>query len=135
MKTAATNLRSFRNFLLVSQFEAQEIGARIAQARKESGLTQEQVADVASFSKRSLQDYEAGVTIPYKHLRELAGIFRRKPEWFLHGDPDDVSEDRLAGLESQLDEALDRLQRVEGLLRADRDSGGERPPPQRERGS
>lgn len=115
-KLAATQGRDFRTFLLVSQFEAQEIGARIALARKEAGLTQEQVADVATFSKRSLQDYEAGVTIPYKHLREIAGILARKPEWFLHGD-EVITEDRLSVVEDRLAEALDRLRRVEALLR------------------
>lgn len=90
-KLAATNSRNFRTFLLVSQFEAEAIGARIALARKERGMTQEELASVASFSKRSLQDYERGVTIPYKHLRELATILKRKTEWFLYGDPDESS--------------------------------------------
>lgn len=132
-KAAATKGRNFRSFLLVSQFEAQSIGARLAQARREAGLTQEQVGDVATFSKRSLQDYEAGVTIPYKHLRELGSIYKREVAWFLHGDPDELSEDRLLGIEAQLVEALDRLQRVEELLRDD--GAGEEPPqPQQERG-
>lgn len=111
-KSAATKGRNFRTFLLVSQFEAAAIGARLAQARREAGMTQEQVSDVASFSKRSLQDYEAGVTIPWPHFRELAAIYRKPVEWLIHGE-DPEKEDlstRVDQLQSQLDEVL-------GLLR------------------
>ena len=132
-KSAATNARNFRTFLLVSQFEAESIGARIAQARRESGLTQEQVSDVATFSKRSLQDYEAGVTIPWAHMREISALLGKPPEWFLHGDPEaSPQQDVQAGLmrdvaagvatlersqedvHSKLDEVLERLARLEG---------------------
>lgn len=86
MKTAATNTRSFRTFLLVSQLQAQEIGARIALARNELGLTQDQLADLGSFSKRSLQNWEAGVVIPYKAFEEISLLLHRPREWFLHGE-------------------------------------------------
>lgn len=86
-KVAATKDRTFRTFLLVSQFEAEEIGARIALARKERGMTQEELSSVASFSKRSLQDYEAGVTIPYRHLQEIGSLLDRPVPWFLYGAP------------------------------------------------
>lgn len=88
-KLAATNERSFRTFLLMQQFAAEDVGARIAQARNESGMTQEELAEIAPFSKRSLQDYEAGTTIPYKHLRFLAKILKRPVDWFLHGDQEE----------------------------------------------
>jgi len=41
---------------------------------------------MTSFSKRSLQDYESGDTIPYRHFAELGNLLGRRPEWFLHGD-------------------------------------------------
>lgn len=105
-KPAATIDRNFRTFLLVSQLEAAAIGRRIALARKEAGMTQEDVADVATFSKRSLQDYESGVTLPYKHLRELGALLGRPTEWFLHGEPefDPSQEERLERIEAQLAE-------------------------------
>lgn len=87
-KAAATTSRDFRTFLLMAQFEAQEIGARIQQARKEKGLTQEELAEMASFSKRSLQDYETGQTIPYRQLQELGRLLGRPTEWFLYGERD-----------------------------------------------
>lgn len=120
---AATTSRNFRTFLLLSQFEAQEIGARIAQARREAGLGQDDLAEMASFSKRSLQDYETGVTIPYKHFAEISRLLKRTTEWFLYGDeeelnltPDllerlEVAVGALAGEAQRLAEIVERLDR------------------------
>ena len=117
MKSAATMDRNYRTFLLVAQLEAKAIGLRIKQARDEAGMTQEELADLASgFSKRSLQDYEGGVTIPYKHMQEIASLTGKEVEWLLHGDPE-MSEprvprsldDRLAALEAKGDEILDLI--------------------------
>ena len=111
MKSAATNARTFRTFLLVSQFEARAIGERIARARHDAGLTQEEMAELASFSKRSLQDYEAGVTIPYRHMREIGTITNKPVEWFLYGDDPEVSDlaNRVDQVQEQLDEVLELL--------------------------
>lgn len=135
MKPAATNDRNFRTFLLVSQLEAKAIGMRIAQARNEAGMTQEDVADVATFSKRSLQDYEAGVTIPYKHLREIGRILKREVPWFLHGEPQREADDvtlseiarRLESLEEQVAESVAVTKEALRLLRAARRQAGEAP--------
>lgn len=70
----------------MAQFEAREIGDRITEARKIRGMTQEELAEIAPFSKRSLQDYEAGATIPYRHLRDLSRLLNKPEEWFLYGD-------------------------------------------------
>lgn len=109
---AATNSREFRRFLLMAQFEAKEIGARIAQARREAGLTQEQLAELAPFSHRSLQDYERGQVIPYRQMRDIAQLLGRPVEWFLHGEKEDEPE-----VLEQLAELADRLERVEAMLR------------------
>ena len=116
MKSAATNSRNFRTFLLVSQFEARAIGERIQRARREAGLTQEEMAELASFSKRSLQDYEAGITIPYRHMREIAALTRKPTEWFLYGEDPEVSDlaQRVDQLQTQLDEVLDLLRERSG---------------------
>lgn len=106
--SAATNDRKFRTFLLMTQFEAKAIGARIARARDEAGLTQEELAEMASFSKRSLQDYEAGTTIPYRHMREISSLLNREVPWFLHGEQQQVEGvgDLLEAIRSRL-EALE----------------------------
>lgn len=120
-EVAATNTRNFRTFLLMQQFAANEIGARIEQARKEKGLTQEELADLAAgFSKRSLQDYEAGVTIPYKHLHELGRLLKKPEEWFLYGDDEQEdaggpSDERLREIvREELREIRQVLERIEG---------------------
>jgi transcriptional regulator with XRE-family HTH domain len=105
----------------MQQFAAREIGARIALARKERGLSQEELADmVAGFSKRSLQDYEAGVTIPYKHLNELGRLLKKPEEWFLYGDDEQEdaggsSDERLREIvREELREIRAVLERIEG---------------------
>ena len=114
-KLAATKDRYFRSFLLMAQIEAREIGERIAQARKEAGgMSQEELAALATFSKRSLQDYETGVTIPYKHLRELGRLLARSPEWFLYGD--DSEDDAIGRLEGQLGEVLVVVHQLKAAL-------------------
>ena len=49
-------------------------------------MTQEQLADLLNVSKRSVQDYEAGETIPWKHFSRLEQVFGRDLGWFLHGE-------------------------------------------------
>lgn len=85
-KLAATDARNLRTLLLLSVFEPQDIGARIATARKEAGLTQAELADLVGVSTRSLQGYEAGEVVPYRHMAKLAEITKRPVAWFLHGD-------------------------------------------------
>lgn len=127
-KPAATFDRNFRTFLLLQQFQAKEIGARIATARREAGLTQEELASMASFSKRSLQDYEAGFTVPYRHFNEIGKLLNRPVEWFLHGTPDPEGvDDRVREVEERLEARLDEqramleeaLQLVRELRRAE----------------
>lgn len=116
-KAAATNDRNFRTFLLMSQLEARAIGARIALARNEAGLTQEELSDLAhGFKKRSLQDYETGVTIPFKHLREISSLLDRPVEWFLHGDPDQPSAEDWRMVREEIAQLADVLGRIESRL-------------------
>jgi transcriptional regulator with XRE-family HTH domain len=99
------------------EFTAREIGARIAEARRERGLTQEQLATMASFSKRSLQDYETGVSVPYRHLRELNSLLGRPVDWFLHGDQRSalVGGDRLDRFEEKLEQVFRAVQDLKPL--------------------
>ena len=114
---ASKNSRTFRSFLLLSQLEAREIGQRIATARLEIGLTQETLAELTTFSKRSLQDYEAGVTIPYRHMQEISRLLSRPVEWFLHGEDQSAIttaeavqdlDDRLAALEARVADGTEK---------------------------
>src|SRR5215470_4829709 len=49
----------------------ERIGARIAQARKAEGLTQRDFAELLGVTVRSLQHYEAGTIVPYRHFRRM----------------------------------------------------------------
>jgi transcriptional regulator with XRE-family HTH domain len=66
--------------------DAGAIGGRIARARKESGLTQEELASRVGVTARSIQGYEAGKVVPYRHLNRLAEITDRELAWFLESD-------------------------------------------------
>jgi transcriptional regulator with XRE-family HTH domain len=70
-----------------SAVDARSVGRRIAQARHEAGwMTQKTLAELLCVCKRSVQAYESGTTIPYRHLHRLAQIFERPSSWFLYGD-------------------------------------------------
>lgn len=125
-KGAATQSRDFRTFLLMQEFAKREIGTRIALARKEHGaMTQEELADLLNVSKRSIQDYEAGLTIPWKHFKRLEDIFERPLSWFLHGTedsgpatPDDVQSlrDELASFRAWAEGAMERIEATQRRL-------------------
>ena len=108
--SSATTTRNFRSFLLMAQLEAREIGARIKQARKERGLTQEELAELCDVSTRALQTWEGGAVTPYRHFKDLARLLQRQEEWFLYGDPPAPAED------AELGEVKDRLERIESRL-------------------
>jgi transcriptional regulator with XRE-family HTH domain len=103
-----TRDQEFRRFLLMAQFEAKAIGSRIAQARKEAGLTQEQLAELAPFSLRSLQDYEQGTTVPYRQMRDISKLLGKPVEWFLHGDEEEPFD--AATLRDHIDRRFDALE-------------------------
>lgn len=96
----------------MEHFQAREIGERIGQARKLADLTQEQLADLLGLSLRSVQGYEAGNVIPWKHLREIASITQRPVDWFLHGELEDDAHE----IRSLLRETLTRVRHVESML-------------------
>jgi transcriptional regulator with XRE-family HTH domain len=68
------------------QENAGGIGWRIARARKERGLTQEELAELIGVSPRSIQGYEAGKVVPYRRLAQLAEVTNRELVWILEGD-------------------------------------------------
>jgi transcriptional regulator with XRE-family HTH domain len=111
------------------QFDPLEIGSRIKRARLEAGLTQEEVAGMGTFSYRSLQGWETGERIPFKHMAELGQLLRKTSEWFLYGDEADQETEsryemllkRLGDVESQQQEILEALRsRLESPGDADR---------------
>lgn len=121
-RVATTNARRLNNLLLMMQFDPIEIGARIKRARLECGLTQEEVAGMGAFSYRSLQGWETGERIPFKHFAELGQLLRKTSEWFLYGDEEQEEGGaaqvrymellkRLGEVESQQQEILEALRK------------------------
>ena len=67
-----------------------EVGQRIVDARKELGLNQEELAELAGVSQRSMQAYETGEVIPYRKMREIAQVLQVSPTWILHGEEEET---------------------------------------------
>jgi len=63
--------------------ERERIGARIRQARRESDLTQSELAALLGITSRSIQNYESGAIVPYRHLSRIELITRKRPGWLL----------------------------------------------------
>ena len=63
--------------------ERRRIGARIARARRENGLTQADLAEQLGITTRSVQNYEAGVIVPWRHLRRIEVVTHRRSGWLL----------------------------------------------------
>lgn len=80
--------------------ERRQIGARIAEARRQAGLTQRELAERLGVTPRSIQNYESGAVVPYKHLRRIETLAHKRVGWILAGD----------GSESPLAETIDRLE-------------------------
>jgi transcriptional regulator with XRE-family HTH domain len=90
---AEPNAYGKRTFLRVTLWSVdrdaeREVGSRIAEARRHAGLTQRDLADLLGVSVRTVQNYEAGVAVPYKHLRTIESLGHKRPGWILDGGDD-----------------------------------------------
>jgi PAS domain S-box-containing protein len=84
-----------------------QIGARLAQARKQAGITQKMLGESLGVTRRSIQGYEAGSVVPYKHLDRLAELLGRTHTWFLSGDgTTSATADPIAQLRAAIHEEL-----------------------------
>ncbi len=116
----------------MQQFDREAIGRRIALARHERGLTQDELAALASFSKRALQEYEGGVRIPYKHMDELHRLLGKPTEWFLYGDQQEqetVATELLGQVAEELSTAQHLLRRIAEAVGLDVDGDESQEPP------
>jgi PAS domain S-box-containing protein len=84
-----------------------QIGARLAQARKQAGITQKALGASLGVTRRSIQGYEAGAVVPYKHLDRIAELLGRTHTWFLSGDvTTSATTDPIAQLRAAIHEEL-----------------------------
>jgi transcriptional regulator with XRE-family HTH domain len=83
----------------MTEFQKREFADRLAQARDEAGLTQDDAARAVGVTQRSWQSWEAGESIPFKRLANIADVVGRSKEWLLHGDPQEpLGQDLMAAL-------------------------------------
>ena len=92
-----------------------EVGARIAEARRELGIDQKELASLVHVSDKAVSLWERGKTSPHRHIKDLAAVLSRPEAWFWNGDaPEEAShkllEHQTRLLQSILDEL--RLQRL-----------------------
>jgi transcriptional regulator with XRE-family HTH domain len=89
-----------------------QTGTRVAAARKEARLSQRKLAAQLGVSLRTVQNYEAGRFVPYRHLDDLGRILGRSPFWLLHGGEREDGDRLLARSRRQRDELRTNLERL-----------------------
>lgn len=109
-----------------------QICARIKQARKAAGLTQEDAANLLNVTTRAYQNYERD-RVPFRSLSKIAKMLNVSEQWLLHGPPNQDTlahgellkgvADGVTQLERSsedvlktLDDVLARLGRIEDAL-------------------
>lgn len=92
--------------------EAQrELGARIAEARRHAGLTQRELAAMLGVTVRTVQNYEAGVAIPYRHLRTIESLGHKRPWRILDGGEDGDLRATISALQVAMERHHELMQR------------------------
>lgn len=125
-----TNSRKVRTFLARMALEEEQIRERIRQARKEAGLTQEQLADLLHVHKRTVEEWER-TYVPWNHISGIASATGKDEAWLLHGgsvaDPSGVAtlQRDVEELRARVDQQTDLLLGIQELLlsRQGRDAG------------
>jgi transcriptional regulator with XRE-family HTH domain len=102
-------------------------GKRIAAARKDVRLSQRALADELGVSLRTLQNYEAGKFVPYRHLDVLSMLLGRHPSWLLYGHEQPDVDQLVARSRHQRDRLKTNLSRLVELRGQLHDIAG-RPP-------
>lgn len=117
MNSWTTNSRTFRTFLLLMELEPDRIRARLRQARKETGLSQADLAELLGVHKRTIENYE-NVRVPWDHLNDYARLTNRPVEWFLYGEAALPPEGEVAALTSTVETMTGELQQIRERLDA-----------------
>jgi len=93
----------------MAQLQELEIVKRIEQARIESGLSQDEMADLLEVANRTYWNYE-NTRVPYKLMGRISDVTGRSLRWLLHGEDDSEPNmqvmQRLAVLEAKIDRLL-----------------------------
>ncbi len=102
-------------------------GKRIASARKDVHLSQRALAVELGVSLRTLQNYEAGKFVPYRHLDALSRLLGRHPSWLLYGHEQPDVDQLVARSRHQRDELQTNLNRLVELRGRLHENAGQSP--------
>lgn len=88
---------------------ARAFGRRLAQARREAGLTQATLAQRIGVTVRAVQYWEAGYAMPKLKLGHMAAVVRRSPAWLRTGTDEDETLRAFAATRQRTVELLEAL--------------------------
>ena len=91
-----------------------EVGSRIAEARRQLGIDQKELADLVHVSAKAVSLWERGQTSPHRHIKDLAAVLGRGEMWFWDGDTPEVEQTSL------LQQILETNRRILDELRLQR---------------
>ena len=109
----------------------ESIGNRIQRARKEAGITQQQLADACGISRSAVALWETGDTqaIKSEHIFKAARALNKNAEWLATGagpeQPNGVLREIIAALPDEsaqqaLDFILYRVERADGVIASEK---------------
>lgn len=92
----------------MAELQELEIVKRIEQARIETGISQDDMADLLQVASRTYWNYE-NTRVPYKLMGRISEVTGRSLQWLLHGE-DDVEPSMQVMLKlAEIDSKLDRI--------------------------
>lgn len=100
-------------------------GKRLASARKEARLSQRALAAELGVTLRTIQNYEAGKSVTYRHLDTLSRRLGCSPSWLLHGQEHHHLDQVLATSRQQRDQLEANLERLVELREQLHDSASQ----------
>ena len=80
-------------------------------------MTQADLASALNVTVRSIQNYESGVSVPYRHLRTIETLTHKRPGWVLDGDGDGALDSKIAQLHEMIEAHKATLQEHLRLMR------------------
>jgi transcriptional regulator with XRE-family HTH domain len=85
-----------------------ERGRRIKMLREQAGYTQAALAALVGVSDSAIQQWQRGTNITWPHVRELARVFNKTPQFILNGDerPEPAAGDDLDERVTRIEERL-----------------------------
>lgn len=109
----------------MAEIQREGVCARIAQARREAGVTQQDMADLLDITMRAYQTYESE-RIPWRRLNQIAEATGKSKAWLLHGKEEQPSPDvvsQTAELLAAIHELTAQVSRLADLSGNDSEGG------------